>query len=103
LSNEANIPERGMEPPEERRRGRNPIRQPTEEAREVFSKIGIDIDDVDSLRELAADLYFIRRMRQNHQTRVTMTWTSTIAAIVSAVIGGAAVIVSNLIHTKGTP
>ena len=72
-------------------------------AKEAFSKVGIDIDDVDDMRELSADLYFIRRMRQAHQTRINMTWTSTIAAVVSALVGAAGVVITNMIHTGKAP
>lgn len=83
---------------------RQPRRQwPTETtARDIFSKIGIDIDDVDEMREVAADLYWIRRQRRGHQDRVKMTWTSIISSLVAALVAAAGVIASNLWNKGST-
>jgi len=95
------IPEM-TEESEKPKRGVVTYKSRNDAASEAFSRLGIDVDDVDDMRELSADLYFIRRMRQAHQSRINMTWTSAIAAIVSAIVGAAGVVITNLLH-KGTP
>lgn len=65
--------------------------------REAFRQIGIDIDDVDTVRELAADLYFLRQQRTNHQSRMKTVWTAVITTIISVVAGAASVAISTLV------
>jgi hypothetical protein len=84
-------------PPSDDRRGSRRQWSPAEPtSRDIFSKIGIDIDDVDEMREVAADLYWIRRQRRGHQDRVKMTWTSVISSIIAAMVAAAGVVFSNL-------
>jgi hypothetical protein len=87
-----------------RRRVSQTHRFQSESASDIFQRIGIDIEDVDSVRELAADLYYLRRQRVGHQARVSMTWTTVISAVASAIVGALGVILASLLHAgKGTP
>lgn len=75
-----------------------------EAIREAFLRLGVDINSVDDTKELAADLYFLRRTRHGQQNRVTMTWMTAISAIVSALVGAGSVVLSNILHTgKSVP
>ena len=78
------------------------IRHMSDDTADVFIKLGIDPYDVDSLREMAADLYYLRRLRITHQTRVTMNWSTVISAIASAIVGALGVILSQFLSHRGS-
>lgn len=89
---------------DQRRRAQTHSRYPQESASDIFHRIGIDIDDVESVREVAADLYYLRRQRISHQSRVSMTWTTVISAVASAIVGAMGVILATLLQAgKGAP
>ena len=101
----ANDRKPGTEPVEDSeeefvRRPRNRFqRQQDSDLRQVFGQLGIDIDDFDSMKEARADLDYVRNQRQRQQKRIATIWSAVIAAVVSALIGGLGVILTNIAHT----
>jgi hypothetical protein len=98
------LPERMAESGDEEevvRRPRNRLRQDREDRdfKEVFRFLGTDIDDLESMKKLRDDLDHVRRQRIKSQGRMSTAWSAAIASVVSAIIAGLGVLVSNLIHT----
>jgi hypothetical protein len=89
-----------MDEPEERQR-RSVTRRMSEDTVDVFVKLGIDPYDIEALREMAADLYYLRRQRLSHQQRVSMNWTTFISAIASAAVGAFGVLFAEILSRKG--
>jgi len=51
------------------------------------------------MKEARADLDYVRNQRQRQQKRIATIWSAVIAAVVSALIGGLGVILTNIAHT----
>ncbi len=60
---------------------------------DTFRLLGIDITEMDDLNDLRDDFRYVRRQRENAETRRTETTKSTVTAVVGAIVG---VVVSTL-------
>jgi hypothetical protein len=54
---------------------------------DTFRILGIDITEMDDLNDLRDDFRFVRRQRQNTETRRTEAAKSAITAVVGGIVG----------------
>ena len=54
---------------------------------DTFRMLGIDISEMDDVNDLRDDFRFVRRQRENTETRRTEASKSVVTAVVGAVVG----------------
>lgn len=71
---------------------------------DIWERLGVDVNDPQSVRELMEDLVYLRDMRERVQARRNLTWMALMGAVASAVVGALSVLLSNFFaHTGKLP
>lgn len=68
---------------------------------DIWERLGVDVNDPQSVRELMEDLVYLRDLRERVQARRNLTWTVVMGAIASAIIGALAVLLSSFFSHVG--